>query len=382
MRGSWGAIGPPGDIALGLLLAAFGLLETVFDPWPSYDHWPGARAVNGIVVTAMGLVLMWRRRAALPVLFAVFAAVCGLALGYGASQTTVSFFVVGTAVYSAGVYAGSPMLAAAVIALGIVIRDSQDPSIHSFGDHLWDWIFVGTAFSIGLATRRRQAKVTISERRRHAAELEHAEQLAAAADEERRRIARELHDVVSHSLAVVVLQAGAAEQVMDDDPEAARAVLRSIRDSGLEAIGEMGTLLDVIRAESNATREPQPSLADLPAVIGKMESAGLRVTLRSVGEQRPLAAAVELSAYRIAQEGLTNALKHAGSSQVTVTLTYRDHEVEVEVSDDGKASTRGGGARSGLAGMRERVAIFGGRLDAGPRPDGGWTLRASLPTAR
>ena len=198
-------------------------------------------------------------------------------------------------------------------------------------------------------------------------------------EEERRRIARELHDIISHSLGVLVLQAGAAEQVLERDPERAREVLHSIRATGQEAIGEMGTLLGLIRGEAVASREPQPSLADLDRLVAKMREAGLDVGLEIQGERRPLPAALELSAFRIVQEGLTNALKHAGPAHTCVRLRYGDDELEVEVADDGNGNGNGRGNRRGLAGIGERVAVFGGRLDAGPRPDGGWTLRAGFP---
>jgi signal transduction histidine kinase len=210
-------------------------------------------------------------------------------------------------------------------------------------------------------------------------EREQEQRATAAVEEERRRIARELHDIISHSLGVLVLQAGAAEQVLERDPERAREVRRSSRATGQEAIGEMGTLLGLIRGEAVASREPQPSLADLDRLVAKMREAGLDVGLEIQGERRALPAALELSAFRIVQEGLTNALKHAGPAHARVLLRYGDDELEVEVADDGSGNGNGRGNRRGLAGIGERVAVFGGRLDAGPRPDGGWTLRAGFP---
>jgi signal transduction histidine kinase len=141
----------------------------------------------------------------------------------------------------------------------------------------------------------------------------------------------------------------------------------------------MGTLLGLIRGEAVASREPQPSLADLDRLVAKMREAGLDVGLEIQGERRPLPAALELSAFRIVQEGLTNALKHAGPAHARVRLRYGDDELEVEVADNGNGNGNGRGNRRGLAGIGERVAVFGGRLDAGPRPDGGWTLRAGFP---
>jgi len=256
------------------------------------------------------------------------------------------------------------------------VQTSFDPEIHIFGDATWDLILLTVTLVVGFAQRTRIST------------LERNQELlaAAAADEERRRIARELHDIISHSLGVLVLQAGAAEQVLERDPERAREVLRSIRATGQEAIGEMGTLLGVIRGEVVASREPQPSLADVGRLVTKMGEAGLDVGMEIEGERRRLSPALELSAYRIVQEGLTNALKHAGGAHARVVLRYSDEELEIEVADDGGAGRNGNGngngSRRGLAGIGERVAVFGGRLDAGPRADGGWSLRAGFPLDR
>ena len=144
----------------------------------------------------------------------------------------------------------------------------------------------------------------------------------------------------------------------------------------------MGTLLGLIRGEAVASREPQPSLADLDRLVTKMREAGLTVNLSVEGERRALPAALELSAFRIVQEGLTNALKHAGHAPARVVLRYGDDELEIEVADDGNGTANGNGSRRGLAGIGERVAVFGGHLEAGPGPEGGWTLRAGFPLSR
>jgi signal transduction histidine kinase len=225
---------------------------------------------------------------------------------------------------------------------------------------------------------------TIRARTVRAEELENEQDRRAqeAAEEERRRIARELHDVISHSLGVLVLQVGAAEQVLERDPVKAREVLRSVRRTGQEAIAELGTLLAVARGEVESSREPQPSLADLDSLAETMRQAGLNVDVAIEGPKRALPAAVELSAYRIVQEGLTNVLKHAGQASASVLLRYAGSELEIEISDDGKGAAGIGGSRRGLAGISERVAVYGGRCDAGPGAEGGWRLRAALPFPR
>jgi signal transduction histidine kinase len=158
--------------------------------------------------------------------------------------------------------------------------------------------------------------------------------------------------------------------------------LRSIRATGQDAIAQMGTLLSLVRSEAEPSRQPQPSLADLEQLVVRTREAGLRVDLDVEGRRTELPAALELSACRIVQEALTNALKHAGDAQTHVLIRYAPNALEVEVTDDGGGAVNGGGARRGLAGIGERVAVFGGRFEAGPRPGGGWTVRADLPIAR
>jgi len=203
----------------------------------------------------------------------------------------------------------------------------------------------------------------------------------AAARQERQRIARELHDIISHGLGVVVLQAGAAEQVLDQDPGKAREAMQLIRATGQEAITELGTLVALIRDEQPPGRDPQPTLRDVERLAATTRSAGLAVTVQTDGQPRDLPASVELNAYRVIQEGLTNALKHAPGSTVQVVLRYHPGGLDVEVRDDGTDTAGGPGSRRGLAGLRERAAVFGGQFEAGRDPQGGWKVRASFPTA-
>lgn len=369
------------DVALAAALAAVGLFETAFGGLRWIDQWRGEPAVNAVVVTASILALAWRRVAPMTVLVVVLGGFTGLSVVYGATEAAIVVFAAGAAIYSAAAYARSLALAAVVSAVGVVVRDLHDPALATIGDRVWSPVFASLAFLVGVGARLRARRVTMAEEAAEAIQREQDELVTAVVEDERRRIARELHDVVSHSLGVVVLQAGAAEQVLDD-PEKMRTILQSVRASGMEAIGEMGTLLDVIRAEPDQSRHPLPSLADLPALVSHLEGTGVEVSLRTVGTPRRLPAALELSAFRIAQEGLTNSLKHAAAAHIDVTLHYGDHEVEVEVVDDGVGRGSGMGSRRGLAGMRERVAVFGGEFSAGPRQQGGWSLLARLPVAR
>jgi signal transduction histidine kinase len=337
--------------------------------------WQGPRPVNAVVVALLAAALLWRRRLPLSVLTFVATATVVTSLAFGSSDSSTGFFFIVVAAYSAAAHATRPFVAAAVLAVAIGVHDLRDPKVTGFADALYAATVIALVFLFGLGMRARQARTAAVERER--------DQVGAAAvEEERRRIARELHDIISHSLGVLVLQAGAAEQVLDRDPERAREVLRSIRATGQQAIGEMGTMLALVRGEAESSRQPQPSLADLGRLVATTREAGLHVELAIEGEPCELPAALELSAFRIIQEGLTNALKHAGAAQVQVALRYGERNLEVAVTDDGTGSASGPGTRRGLAGIGERVAVFGGLFEAGPQPEGGWRVRAALPLTR
>ena len=366
--------GRSADPALAIALVVFAELDVFIS-----SDWRGPAAANAVVVAAMALSLAWRRRRPLTVLAVVIGGYVGLSLAFGASQTWSNVFLIVTGVYSAVAYGGEPLLAAALSTAGIVVGALTDPLIHSFGDAVWGPSLVVLTVGAGFAGRSIRARTSALEDRADALDREEQRRAAEAAAEERRRIARELHDIISHSLGVVVLQAGAAERMLGRDPARAQEVLESIRANGLEAIGEMKTLLGLMDSGPRSTREPQPSLSDVDGLVSRMRDAGLDVSLAVEGQHRALPAALELSAFRVVQEGLTNSLKHAGGAHVRAVLRYGKDELEVEIADDGAAVANGAGSGRGLAGMRERVEIFGGRLAVGPQPGGGWMLHASFP---
>jgi signal transduction histidine kinase len=212
-----------------------------------------------------------------------------------------------------------------------------------------------------------------------AAQLEREQQRAV--EEERARIARELHDVIAHSLSVMIVQAGAAEEVAKRSPERVLEPVRSIQATGRQALLEMGRLLGMLREGSEELGlAPQPGLADLDALVEETRQAGLPVELTVDGTKRPLTQALDLSAYRIVQEALTNARKHAGeAARAQITLRYGAEALEIDVVDDGPGAGKASGGGHGLIGMRERVAVFGGNLETGPRQGGGFAVRAVLP---
>jgi signal transduction histidine kinase len=201
--------------------------------------------------------------------------------------------------------------------------------------------------------------------------------------DERARIARELHDVVAHSVSVIVVQAAAAGDVFDDRPDQARAALGSIEGAGREALAELRRLVAAVRPDDALRSEPQPGLAQVGALAAQLRSAGLDVVVREHGQPFPLPAGVDLSAFRIVQEALTNTLRHAHATTVEVTLRYEPGAVEVVVVDDGRVAIPraawAGGSGMGLVGMHERATMLGGVLEAGPTTHGGFRVRAWLP---
>ena len=252
----------------------------------------------------------------------------------------------------------------------------------------------------GDVLRSRERQALAAQERATRLELEREHEAERAASEERGRIARELHDVIAHSLSVMVIQASAARRMVDQDPSAVHGSLDAIEQTGRTAMVEMRRLLGVVRREdpsTSAPMAPQPSLESLGTLIDDMRGAGLEVDVRIEGERRPLAPGVDVSAYRIVQEALTNALRHAKASRTEVVLRYLPRTLEVTVVDDGSgaagaghdtaAGSHGPGGRRdeadepghGLLGMRERVALLNGDLEAGPRPEGGFAVRARLP---
>jgi signal transduction histidine kinase len=222
------------------------------------------------------------------------------------------------------------------------------------------------------------------------AELERAREALArrAVTEERLRLARELHDVVAHAMSVIAVQSGVGAHVATTQPKEARKALAAIEATSRAALTELRRLLGVLRQEDEPHGDlaPMPGLADLEGLLAEVAKAGLAVKLQVHGTRPPLPAGVDLSAYRIVQEALTNVVKHAGPAHAQVVVGYGDQEVTVEIIDDGRGAVSSvtdgrAGTGHGLIGMRERVAAFGGDLEVGPRPHGGFRVAARLPVA-
>jgi len=232
--------------------------------------------------------------------------------------------------------------------------------------------------------RARAARAQID--REHAERLDATRELSAqtAAHEERTRIARELHDVIAHSVSLMVIQAGGARLVMDTEPDRAEESLLSVERAGRDALAEMRALLGALGdGRDPRALAPQPGLAEIDGLLAAARESGVDADLHVAGEPATVSPALDLCAYRIIQEALTNAIKHAAPARAAVRVSWQADALELEISDDGSGSgaVNGAGGGHGIAGMRERVALHGGSIDAGPRAGGGFAVRAQLPLA-
>ena len=251
---------------------------------------------------------------------------------------------------------------------------------HANAELLFVPVDFGIAWAAGFALRARSEQAEAAETRAMQAEREREAAARVAVAEERTRIARELHDIVAHAVSVMVLQVGAVRHKLPDSLAEDREALTGVERAGRTALTEMRRLLSAMRHDGEEVElGPQPGLDGLDALLDDVGRAGLPVELHVDGQPFPLPRGVELSAYRIVQEGLTNALKHAHASDADVIVRYRPDELEIEVRDNGHGSTTSDGLGHGLVGVRERVKIYGGKMSAGPSTDGGFVLTTRLP---
>ena len=281
-----------------------------------------------------------------------------------------------------------PTLFASAVVLGVAV-DLQPAKVAVLATYLLSEIFVGAAWLAGWTLRRRRARWAELQARTERLEREREEEARRAVTEERLRIARELHDVIAHSMSVIAVQSAVGNHVIDAQPAEARQALAAIEATSRSALTEMRRLLGVLRQEGEprGSLTPAPGLADLSSLVSQVRDAGLQVWINVEGQRGSVPPGVDLSAYRVIQEALTNVIKHAGSAAATVTIRYRDDSVTVEIANQSLATPDGyvpaprTGSGHGIIGMRERVAVFGGEFAAGPRPDGGFLVRACFPLA-
>ena len=377
-------------------------------------RWPGARAVAADVALALGLLcftagsLHWwngsqqgapRTSAGLAYVLVLIA--CGPVAGRRVwPPAALAVTLVATAVYVLAGYPYGPIFGATVIGVctlavsvggwqslvgpglaAAVLLGAEAPRSATSGwlawsQHALSWcVLLLAAWALGTIVRVRHESIARSRQ----------EEARRQAYEQRLEIAREVHDVVGHGLAVINMQASVALHVRERRPEQAEMALETIRQASKDSLEQLRRTLAVFREDGDggAARAPNPGLAELPALVSTMEASGLSLDVEISGARRPLPAAVDLAAYRILQESLTNVLRHAGATAARVRLAYSPRHLEVEVtnSDGGQSRAPSRSPGHGIAGMRERASTLGGLLEAGPVPGGGFRVRAELPLA-
>ena len=381
---------PLADVLLAAGVLAAGQVET----WMTTSFEP--KLPLALLAVLITVPLAWRRRAPFSALLALGAAEWALGAGWPDLNPVYTFIAIVVALFSVGAHA-EPRRAAAGCALviltfwvGALLDNARHPGLRGPSDFVYVTVVLGGAWLLGRALRERGLRAAQLERRAARLEAEQQARAQAAVAAERARIARELHDVIAHSVSVMVIQAGAAEQLLAQTPERARGPLAAVQDTGRQTITELRRLLGILRADGpELSLAPQPGLASLDLLLAEMVQAGLPVQLRVEGQPAPLPPGVDLAAYRIVQEALTNTLRHAGPAHADVLVRYHKHALELEILDDGcgpgprPPDRAGGQSGHGLVGMRERVTLYGGTLNAGPRAAPartGYAVRVRLPT--
>jgi signal transduction histidine kinase len=296
-----------------------------------------------------------------------------------AYETDTMFVVLLLAAWAAGSLLDARQAAAALFAVLaggwlVFIRAPDVPAT----ELLWLSVPITGIFFLAAATTRHSERARQAEERARRSE----EEARRAVDDERGRITRELHDVLAHSVSVMTVQASAVRRLLRPEQEREREALMTVEQTGRQALAEMRRLVGIMRDDAEpAARAPQPGLGTLPELVEQVRQSGLPVELTVEGTPVKLPAGVDLSAYRIVQEALTNTLKHAGPAHAWVAVRYAGEDVEIEVANDGMTNGENDGGGHGLVGMRERVALCGGELQSGPRPGGGFRIAARLPVA-
>ncbi len=383
------------DAALATALAGMAVLE-IWVPFPSALG-DGSPVLGTVLAVVLCGALAFRRR--WPLASALLVLLAGPIM-FSVQQVPVLFWgqlvPIVVAVYSVARYGsrraallGAAAATACLLYLDLRIVEFQQPS-----EIVFHWGLVALAWILGLLAQRAQERAAARLQAVEAARGAHTQAALAA---ERARIARELHDVVAHAVSVIVVQAGAAEGVVDEDPEYVRRALGAIRGTGAEALAEMRRVVSVLRepgadsadsdddlhetggAPGSSSLRPQPGTAALPGLIAASSAAGLPAALHVHGAERALTPGLDLAVFRIVQEALTNARRHAQASRAEVELHYRANGVFVEVRDDGRGPTGAATDGNGLIGMRERASLYGGRLETSGGPDG-FVVRAEIPS--
>jgi len=345
----------------------------------------GSKPLLVAVALVYSLALLAARRAPLPAVAASFGAIGVMAIAApdATNEAAAPMFAgLGAAFLVARYGSGDAARAGLALAAGLLLLVARDQP--TFAGALVTFTIsgalAGVAWGIGRSLRRRDGDAIQAEQRAMIAEADRESAARLAVSEERTRIARELHDIVAHAVSMMVLRSGAVRHNLPDELVEDREALRDVERAGREALAEMRRLLGAMRSSDDAgERAPQPNLSGLASLVEDIRRAGLNAELDVEGQSRPLPPALELSAYRIVQEGLTNALKHSRADHVQVILRYDEDALAIEVRDDGPGTGVDHGLGHGLVGIRERVLVYGGEMSAGREAGGGFLLRSRLP---
>lgn len=365
-----------------MLVGGIGLLE-IGVPFDSVQGPPAGLAGSVVVVVCAGLLALRREwplaLIGIPVIWLGY----GIALG---GDIPVLFFgqLVPFAVtlYSAARHAPlrEALAVCGAVVVAVVITDLTVPELGGPSELVFHWAVFALAVAVGWGLRASERRVVDAAVRAQEAEAASRQEALQAVAEERARMARELHDILGHSVSVMVVQAGAAAQVVDDDPAFVRRALEAIRATGTQALDDVRRVVELMRADDGSALAPQPGLSDLVALVEQARADGLQVAFTPVETPSSLGAAQQLALYRVVQEALTNVRRHARADRVTVRVSDSGDATTVSVVDDGRAEPGASSTGHGLIGMQERVAAFGGALEAGPDAGGrGWRVTATLP---
>jgi len=368
--------------------------------------WPSPWILLGAAMTAAPLA--FRRTYPITAFCVILVAV----IATSGHTTVITFAAVIFAAYCAAAYSPFRRLALLTVLVAALIVTAAYPNTSPpVPERLGALLVLLPTVSVAIAIRVWRRRAGESAERLRRAQAEHEAETRRAVALERARIASEMHDVVTHNVSVMVVQAGAARRVLDSSPDDAREALLAVEASGRTAMTELRNLLGLLAPSGEAASgtpeaagaaeapvpgdageaalTPQPGVARIPALLARVCAAGMPVELSvdaPAGTPPTLPPGIDLAAFRVVQEGLTNVMKHSGPTRTIVRLEYRPRDLLITVSDDGRppgaapgaAPGSGSGAR-GLIGLQERIAVYGGELDAGPRPGGGWRLRARIP---
>lgn len=372
-------------------LAVTGLAAVDILQWTGSGQPTNAQRFSYLAVLVLGFIgLLFRRRAPLAVLATLavaFKAWDYLFFAPAAQIPFTPFLVLLVLSYNTGAHTRNRKAVVGAVVLLLFMASGIWNQIEGrqLGQQLGGWVVVTVAWLIGKGMQRYRDLTTSLRAQARQLEQEREERARLAVALERTRIARELHDVIAHSVSVMVIQAAAERKVLSEEQHRTADVLEMIERTGRQALVELRRMLGVLRkSDEPLLLAPQPGLPDLDSLLDQVREAGLPVAFRVEGSRVLVPAGVELSAYRIVQEALTNALKHAGQARAEVTVRYFGDRLELVVADDGGGSAEGVRSNSGhgLVGMRERVAMLGGSLQAGPRESGGFLVSATLPLER